>query len=49
MLGAVIRMSDAVKLESLDIPIKERFGRLAIKNQTAAKRAYDEVRIINEG
>jgi len=49
MLGAVIRMSDAVKLESMDIPIKERFGRLAIKNQTAAKRAYDEVRIINEG
>ncbi len=49
MLGAVVRMSDAVKLESLDIPIKERFGRLAIKNQTAAKRAWDEVRIINEG
>lgn len=49
MLGAVIRMSDAVKLESLDIPIKERFGRLAIKNKSAAQRAYDEVRIINEG
>lgn len=49
MLGAVVRMSNAVKLESLDIPIKERFGRLAIKNQTAAKRAWDEVRIINEG
>ena len=49
MLGAVVRMSAAVKLESLDNPIKERFGRIAIKNQNAAKRAYEEVRIINAG
>ncbi|MHB8830276.1 MAG: 2-oxoacid:acceptor oxidoreductase family protein [Syntrophales bacterium] len=49
MLGAVVRMSAAVKLESLENPIKERFGRIAAKNQNAAKRAYEEVRIINEG
>jgi pyruvate ferredoxin oxidoreductase gamma subunit len=49
MLGAVVKMSGAVKMESLDGPIKTRFGRIAIKNQTAAKRAYNEVRIINEG
>jgi pyruvate ferredoxin oxidoreductase gamma subunit len=49
MLGAVIKVTDVVKLSSLDDPLKNRFGRLAIKNQTAAKRAYEEVRIINEG
>ena len=49
MLGAVIKLTGAVKLESLDEPIKERFGRLAPKNQAAARRAYDEVKIINEG
>ncbi len=49
MLGAVIRVTNVVKLSSLEKPIQARFGRLAIKNQTAAKRAYEEVRIINEG
>ena len=36
-----------VKFESLDEPIKERFGRIAAKNMAAAKSAYDQVKIIN--
>jgi len=49
MLGALVKLTGAVKLESLDSPIKERFGRIAPKNQAAAKRAYEEVRIISQG
>ena len=49
MLGAVIKMTNVVNLSSLDGPLNNRFGRLAVKNQTAAKRAYEEVKIINEG
>ncbi|OHE24502.1 MAG: hypothetical protein A2Z43_09480 [Syntrophobacterales bacterium RBG_19FT_COMBO_59_10] len=47
MLGALVKLTGTVKLASLDNPVKERFGRIAQKNLTAAKRAYDEVRIIN--
>jgi len=47
MLGALIKVTGIVKLESLDNPIKERFGRIAPKNMSAAKSAYDQVKIIN--
>jgi pyruvate ferredoxin oxidoreductase gamma subunit len=47
MLGALIKVTGIVKIESLDNPIKRRFGKIAPKNQAAAKRAYAEVRIIN--
>lgn len=47
MLGALVKVTGIVKFEALEGPIKERFGRIAMKNQAAAKRAYDEVRIIN--
>lgn len=43
MLGAVVKVTGAVKFESIEGPIKERFGRLAAKNIAAAKRAYNEV------
>jgi pyruvate ferredoxin oxidoreductase gamma subunit len=49
MLGAVIKVTGVVNFSSLDDPVNNRFGRLAVKNLTAAKRAYDEVRIVNEG
>jgi pyruvate ferredoxin oxidoreductase gamma subunit len=49
MLGAVIKVTGVVNFSSLDDPVKNRFGRLAVKNLTAAKRASEEVRIINEG
>ena len=47
MLGALVKLTGTVKLESLDSPVKERFGRIASKNLTAAKRAYEEVKIKN--
>ena len=42
MLGAVIKATEAVKLESIFEPIRKRFGRLAEKNIAALKRAYQE-------
>ena len=42
MVGAVVRATGVVKLESLLEPIKRRFGRLAERNIDAMKRAYEE-------
>jgi pyruvate ferredoxin oxidoreductase gamma subunit len=42
MVGAVLKATSAVKMESLFEPLKNRFGRLAEKNIAAMKRAYDE-------
>jgi pyruvate ferredoxin oxidoreductase gamma subunit len=42
MLGALIKASRVVKLESLAEPLKKRFGKLAEKNLAAMGRAYDE-------
>jgi pyruvate ferredoxin oxidoreductase gamma subunit len=47
MIGAVVKATGAVKVESLIEPLKERFGRLADKNIDAMKRAYAEI-IIEE-
>jgi pyruvate ferredoxin oxidoreductase gamma subunit len=47
MLGALLKVTGIVKLSSLNAPLKERFGRIAPKNQAAAKSAYDQVKIIN--
>ncbi len=43
MLGALIRATGVVTLESMQVPLEHRFGRLAQKNLTALRRAYDEV------
>jgi len=45
MVGAVLRASGVVKLESLIEPLKHRFGRLAERNINSMKRAYDETLI----
>ncbi len=45
MVGAVVRMTGAVKLESITEPLKHRFGKLADKNFAAMRRAYDEIAI----
>ncbi len=45
MLGAVIKAVNPVKVESLNAPLKERFGRLAPRNMKALKRAYDELNL----
>ena len=45
MLGALIKVFDIVKLDSVKDPIEHRFGRIAQKNLTALKRAHEEVKI----
>ncbi len=42
MVGALLKATDAVKLESVAEPLKARFGRLAERNYKAMQRAYDE-------
>ncbi len=42
MIGAVVKATGIVKLESLEEPLKNRFGRLAERNINAMKRAYAE-------
>jgi pyruvate ferredoxin oxidoreductase gamma subunit len=42
MLGALIRATGVVKLESLFEPLEKRFGRMAEKNINAMKKAYQE-------
>ncbi len=42
MVGAVLKATNVVKLESLFEPLRERFGRLAERNIDAMKRAYEE-------
>ena len=42
MVGAVVKATGVVKLESLMEPLNHRFGRLAERNADAMKRAYDE-------
>jgi len=45
MVGALIKATGVVKLESLLEPLKQRFGHLAEKNINAMKRAYEETSI----
>lgn len=42
MIGAVVKATAVVKLESLYEPLKQRFGRLGERNIEAMKRAYQE-------
>ena len=45
MLGALLRATGVVKLESLDAPLQERFGRLGERNINAMKRAFEETKV----
>ena len=45
MVGAVVKATGIVKLESLVEPLEHRFGRLAERNIKAMKRAYEETLI----
>jgi len=49
MIGALIKASGMVSIESLEEPVKERFGVIAQKNINAYVRAYNETRIIRAG
>lgn len=42
MIGALVRATGAVDLESLVGPLKHRFGKLADKNIAVCRRAYEE-------
>ncbi|MDD4876275.1 MAG: pyruvate ferredoxin oxidoreductase subunit gamma [Dehalococcoidales bacterium] len=45
MIGALIKTTGVVKLESLFEPLKQRFGRLADRNINAMEKAYEETLI----
>jgi pyruvate ferredoxin oxidoreductase gamma subunit len=45
MVGALVRATEVVRLESLVEPLRKRFGRLADRNIDAMKRAYGETMI----
>ena len=45
MLGALLKATDVVRLESLYEPLGDRFERLAERNINAMKRAFEETRI----
>ena len=45
MIGALLKTTDVVDLESLVEPVKERFHRLADRNINAMKRAYEETMV----
>jgi pyruvate ferredoxin oxidoreductase gamma subunit len=45
MLGALLKATGVVKMESLNEPLKERFGRLAERNINAMKKAFEETKI----
>src|SRR5512135_1298911 len=47
MIGALLRATGVVPVESIEAPLKERFGPLAVKNFNALKAAY-EATIIEE-
>ena len=49
MIGALVKATGVVKLESLIEPLKKRFGRLAEKNINAMKKAYQEAMIREKG
>lgn len=42
MLGALIKATEIVPLDSLEGPLRERFGKAATKNIEAMRKAYEE-------
>jgi pyruvate ferredoxin oxidoreductase gamma subunit len=45
MIGALLRATGIVKVESIEEPLKERFGPLAVKNFNALKVAFEQTSI----
>jgi pyruvate ferredoxin oxidoreductase gamma subunit len=42
MIGALVKATEVVELESLEEPMRERFGKVATKNIDAMRKAYKE-------
>jgi pyruvate ferredoxin oxidoreductase gamma subunit len=49
MIGALLKATGVVKLESLFEPLRQRFGRLAERNIEAMKRAHEETLVRSKG
>ncbi len=49
MIGALVKASEVVALESLITPLNKRFGRLAEKNINAMQKAYKETKVKGQG
>jgi pyruvate ferredoxin oxidoreductase gamma subunit len=47
MLGALIRAAGITRLESMEKPLENRFGKIAERNRKAMQRAFEET-IIKE-
>jgi pyruvate ferredoxin oxidoreductase gamma subunit len=47
MLGALVRGTGVVQLDSLIPPLQARFGRGAVRNERALRRAYNETQLNN--
>jgi pyruvate ferredoxin oxidoreductase gamma subunit len=45
MVGALVKATGVVELDSLVEPLKNRFGRLAERNINAMKKAYEETEV----
>jgi pyruvate ferredoxin oxidoreductase gamma subunit len=45
MLGALLKATGVVKIESLFEPLEDRFGRLAERNINAMKKAFEDTRL----
>lgn len=45
MLGALLKATGVVKLESLFEPLEDRFGRLAERNINAMKKAFEDTKV----
>lgn len=48
IIGSLVKASSLCSLDSLQEPLKHRFGPLAGKNWSAMQRAYDETRVIGD-
>ncbi|MCX8021803.1 MAG: 2-oxoacid:acceptor oxidoreductase family protein [Syntrophorhabdaceae bacterium] len=47
MIGALVKATNITELESLEGPVRERFGILAQRNINAYTRAFKETKVIN--
>jgi pyruvate ferredoxin oxidoreductase gamma subunit len=47
MIGALLKLTKVMDLDSLKETVEHRFGRIAQKNLSAMKRAYEEIKISN--
>jgi pyruvate ferredoxin oxidoreductase gamma subunit len=45
MMGALVKATSVVRLESLFQPLRNRFNKLADKNIDAMRKAYNETRL----